>query len=112
MIDTMHEFDEKYTYADDLSTIDRDRLLESDRRRMTIDVLVGKAGPVELADLAAGIAARENGLDAVDRETVARVAISLHHVHLPRIADCGVIEYDPSTNRIEACPRRRDFQNE
>ncbi len=79
---------------------------------MTIDVLTGRDGPVELADLAAGIAARENGIDDTDGKTVASVALALHHVHLPRMDDWGLIDYDPAENRGESCPRRRDVRLE
>ncbi|WP_265109902.1 DUF7344 domain-containing protein [Halosolutus halophilus] len=98
------------TYAEPVDPweSDHDRPFETDRRTMTIDVLLGRRGPVELADLAAGIAARENGVDETDAETVDRVALALHHVHLPRLADWGIIDYDPAANRIESCPRRHD----
>ncbi|RKD88619.1 DUF7344 domain-containing protein [Halopiger aswanensis] len=88
------------------------RLLGSDRRRMTIDILSGQEPPIELTELASGIAARERGADAVDDETVARVACSLHHVHLPMIDAFGVIEYAPDTNRIGSCPTRFDVRIE
>ncbi|UHQ95293.1 DUF7344 domain-containing protein [Haloterrigena alkaliphila] len=64
------------------------------------------------AELAAGIVARENGADAVDDETVACVACSLHHVHRPMIDALGVIEYSPDTNRIGECPTRFDVRIE
>lgn len=45
----------------------------------------------------------------VDAETVPdeaatfrkRVRIALHHVHLPKLAAAGLIEYDTATNRVE-----------
>lgn len=85
----------------DLSTSERCSLLASDRRRLALDILTGKTAPVELEELAVGIAAREGGSDAVDEETVERVAITLHHVHLPKMVDLGVLDYDPKTNRID-----------
>lgn len=79
---------------------------------MTLDVLAGQESPIELAELAAGIAARERGADAIDEEIVSRVARSLHHVHLPVIAQFGVIDYAPDANRIESCPSRFDVRPE
>jgi hypothetical protein len=41
---------------------------------------------------------------AADEEFVERVKISLHHNHLPKMADLGVVEYDPDATRIDSCP--------
>lgn len=79
---------------------------------MTIDVLMGQVGSVELVDLATGIAARENGIDGADTETVVSVALALHHVHLPMMDDWGLIDYAPAENRVESCPRRHDVRLE
>ncbi|MFC6718043.1 hypothetical protein ACFQGT_10430 [Natrialbaceae archaeon GCM10025810] len=98
--------------ANDLLESDRHRILAGERRGMALDVLAGQEPPIELAELAAGIAARENGADAVDEEIVARVACSLHHVHLPLLSDCGLIEYATDANRIESCPTRFDVRIE
>ncbi|WP_207592977.1 DUF7344 domain-containing protein [Halomontanus rarus] len=94
--------------ADELTTSDRYRLLAEKRRRMTLDVLTGQNVPVDLTELATGIAAREDGTGAVDEETVTRVALTLHHVHLPMLAEYGVIDYNPDTNCVESCPLRFD----
>lgn len=85
----------------ELSASDRHELLVADRRRLTLDILAGNTTPVELEELAAGIAAREDGIDAVDEETIERAAIDLHHAHLPKMAELGVLEYDPETRRID-----------
>ncbi|PCR88959.1 DUF7344 domain-containing protein [Natrinema ejinorense] len=98
--------------ANDLTESDRYRLLSSERRRITLDVLVGQEPPIELTELATGIAARENGAEAIDDEIVAYVACSLHHVHLPVIDEFGLIDYAPDANRIRSCPTRLDVRIE
>ncbi|MFC7215463.1 hypothetical protein ACFQO4_15405 [Saliphagus sp. GCM10025334] len=84
----------------DLTTSDRHRLLADDRRRLVLDILAGTTTPVDLEELAAGIATREDGVDAPDEGGADRVATTLHHHHLPKMADMHVLEYDPETNVI------------
>ena len=77
------------------------RVLSSDRRRVLLDVLAEPNAPVRVEDLATAVARRDPVVDAGEADAVARVATSLHHVHLPLMADVGVLEYDPETKRIE-----------
>lgn len=84
---------------------DRHSLLAAARRRLTLDVLAETTGVVELEALAAEVAARDVGRDPVDGSAVKHVAIDLHHVHLPKLADYGLVTYDPSTHWID--PERR-----
>jgi hypothetical protein len=84
----------------DLSERDRHRLLASDRRRLVLDVLSERSDPVTLDELAAELATKESTLDASDEESVRRVKISLHHVHLPKMSDFGLLEYDADSHRI------------
>ena len=79
----------------DLRPPDRHRLLMSERRRLTLDILEGTGTSIELEELARGIVAREDGIDAVDEDAILHVAITLHHNHLPFIAETGILEYDP-----------------
>lgn len=80
---------------------ERARVLATDRRRLALDILEGQTTPVELEELAAGIVAREDGNTAVCEETIEQVAISLHHSHLPKLDDAGVLDYDPESHRID-----------
>ncbi|WP_254767576.1 DUF7344 domain-containing protein [Salinilacihabitans rarus] len=84
----------------DLTASTRYHLLAAERRRLTLDVLEGNTAPVDLDELAAGIAAREDGIDA-DESAVERVAIDLHHVHLPKMDDLGIVDYDPASGRVD-----------
>ena len=85
------------------------RLLTTDRARMTLDILAERTEPIEIEALAAEIAAQETGGIAADGRAVANIALVLHHVHLPRMNDLGVIDYDPTTTRVESYSVPIDF---
>lgn len=84
----------------DLTETERHRLLEVDRRRHTLAVLADRSEPIDLEGLAAAVAATEDGVDDDDPDDVATVATTLHHIHLPKIADAGVASYDPAAKTI------------
>ena len=79
---------------------ERHRILSSERRRTVLEVLADRTSPLALEDLAAAVAAREAD-EARCGSGTGRVAITLHHQHLPMLTDAGVLEYEPSTKRIE-----------
>lgn len=79
-------------------------LLGSSRRRYVLYYLTDLSDePAEVAVdvLAEHVAACEAvpGRDA-DEETVARVRTALRHVHLPKLADAGVVDYDPGERTV------------
>lgn len=84
-----------------LTVAERCELLAAERRRLALDVIADRTGPLELADLAAAVARREDGLDAADADDRRRVRTSLHHRHLPMMDDLGLVEYDPDANLVE-----------
>ncbi|WP_123536803.1 DUF7344 domain-containing protein [Halosimplex salinum] len=86
----------------DLTADERYDLLAADRRRLTLAALSELGAPADLEDVAAEVAARESDEDSPPTAVVDRVAVSLHHVHLPRMADLDVVDYDTVSNRIEA----------
>jgi len=90
----------------ELSERERHLLLAEERRRKALDELTGRTAPVELTELGRAVAVRESDAGGPDEETVERVALTLHHVHLPKLAQSGIIEYDTDDSRIESCPRR------
>ena len=85
----------------ELTESDRHRLLASERRRVVLEVLDGSTASIALEELARQVAARESGRDVVDAEAAERVAVSLHHTHLPKMANLGVLRYDPVVRRID-----------
>lgn len=81
-----------------LSEDERHRVLAAERRRVLLDVLAEREPPVHVEELAAAVADREEAV--VDQEAVQEVAVGLHHVHLPTLGACGVVDYDPDTNVV------------
>lgn len=76
------------------------RLLAVKRRRLALAALEGRDGAVELQELAREVATRE-GIETEDGDAFERVAVTLHHVHLPKLAEAGILEYDPEARRVE-----------
>ena len=85
-----------------LSSDDLFRLLASSRRRIALDLLEEWSPPIDLEELAAATAAREDDENTAGMDHVERIATSLHHIHLPMMSDLCVLDYDPTTNQIEA----------
>ncbi|WIV65646.1 DUF7344 domain-containing protein [Natrialbaceae archaeon AArc-T1-2] len=71
--------------------------LLSDRRRRRLLSLLSDRRAVRIDEAVAWIAAceAETTLEEVPTETKRRVRVSLVHVHLPKLADAGVVDYDP-----------------
>lgn len=85
----------------ELTDGDRYEILSSRRRRSVIDALASSAGPVSLDSLASSVAALEAQIDPDDDSAVQTIAVSLHHTHLPKMADYGVLEYDADANLVD-----------
>lgn len=94
------EFTSQKVRTANLIESDRHDLLRSSRRRLVLDILEGETTHVSLADVASEVATREAGLDGEDAETVGRVKITLHHTHLPKMDEFGVLTYDRDSNQI------------
>jgi len=86
----------------DLTPDERYRLLANDLRRDALAVLEHRSGRVELSEVAAAVAARTDGVDATAADGETRVETALHHIHLPKLDDFGVVEYDPEVNVVVA----------
>lgn len=77
------------------------RLLQNARRRFVLHSLRHRAERADVSELASALAAWESGGDeSVTEEGVGTVELSLHHAHLPRLAEAGTVSYDPETNRV------------
>lgn len=84
----------------DLTETEQHGLLSAERRRLVLTILTEQTTPIELANLAAEIAAREESSDATSEETLHRIQVTLHHTHLPKMDDLGVIDYNANSRRI------------
>lgn len=75
-------------------------LLANDRRRALLHYLVGRPRePVEVDEIVDYLVGGELG---GDRQTI---AVSLRHVHLPLLAEFGVIWYTAACDRVEYLPQ-------
>lgn len=94
--------------ADDLM-----KVLANERRRQTLRALWDADGAVSLADIADEIARRERASAGDAPGDSERVQIALYHVHLPKLADAGlvmVLDGDEWTRMIfTAAPETRDL---
>lgn len=90
---------EKLLAAAELSESERHSLLSAARRRIVCDVLANEGASITFEKLAEAVAARER--EESKPATEDEVRIALHHIHLPKLASAGVIDYDAETKQIE-----------
>lgn len=79
--------------------------LLSDRyRRHALACLDGLPDPVALEDLTDQVAGREfqQPPDKVSMIIRTRIATALHHTHLPKLEEAGVITYDSDEGQVTA----------
>lgn len=84
----------------DVAESTRHELLAVPRRRLTVDILEGRVASLDLDTVARGLAVREQADPSP--ETVERIAIELHHNHLPRLDEYELIEYEPKARLVHA----------
>ncbi len=87
-----------------LSTDTVHRILSSERRRHLLSYLIDWPDDTTSVDEVVDHITQEERPTPGPISHRERVAIDLHHVHLPKLADAGVIEHDPvaETIRYEA----------
>lgn len=78
----------------------RHELLAVRRRRLAVDVLEGRVESLDLDAIAREVAVREDA--DPPPETVERIAIELHHNHLPRLDEYGLVGYEPKARLVHA----------
>jgi DNA-binding transcriptional ArsR family regulator len=79
------------------------RALANERRRRVLCVLYQESTPIDVKSLAREVTVQKaaNNSETVTEESIRRTRISLHHKHLPVLADLGFIDYDAEKNIIE-----------
>ncbi|ELZ84753.1 hypothetical protein C453_12081 [Haloferax elongans ATCC BAA-1513] len=89
------------------------RILSNSRRRQIIYFLHREGDALSLKELAAMVAARENGtaVEEVTDEERQRVYISLYQTHLPKLESADLVNYDDEerTVRLVSDVARRGF---
>ncbi|WP_135805320.1 DUF7344 domain-containing protein [Halorussus marinus] len=107
--------------TDEDSDRDRDRelsrevvfeMLSNQRRRYVVDYLLAREGLAELRDLSRTVAARENDKrpEAVTAEERRRAYNALQQVHLPKMDDAGLVEYDADRSTLAATDDLEELQ--
>ena len=81
-------------------------VLAHERRRHVLDCLAGRDALMTVRDLAEAVAGRERDTtrDDVSPDELKRVYVTLHHAHIPIMADAGVVEYDRARQTVQLAP--------
>ncbi|WP_449289238.1 DUF7344 domain-containing protein [Natrarchaeobius oligotrophus] len=72
------------------------RLISHHRRRAILDLLLIHDRPLTLTDLRNEVVEKEQDTEITEipSEQVKEAHISLHHVHIPKLEEEGVVNYD------------------
>ena len=100
--------------ADSGETLSKDEIfstLSNQRRRYALHYLKHDPEQVRIRDLAEQIAAWENDITVPELtyKQRKRVYTSLHQTHLPKMDDCGIVEYDRDRGLISLAPGAADL---
>ena len=87
-------------------SIDFDTVLELSRtehRRIVLGLLAGHGRTLTINDLTKAIVKHNHGIPVSDAsaELFESIAIELVHVHVPKLADHGLVEYDHERRLVE-----------
>lgn len=78
-------------------------LLSNQRRRRVVTVLLERESPIALHELVTAVASWETDETEwadVSADLTDEVAAALHHVHLPKLDEADLIDYDTETNAV------------
>ena len=76
-------------------------LLAAEERRLTLEILSGQPTSTPLAVLARRVTKRMAAIESPEPSQVEKIATTLHHIHLPKMAEHGVIRYNPTSRLVE-----------
>lgn len=87
-------------------------MLSNRRRRFVVHYLLEVDDVVELRELSRRVAAWENGKrpDEITSQERRRVYNALQQVHLPKMDDAGLVEFDSSRGTVSAAEDLNDLQ--
>jgi len=85
------------TIGEELSEERLFELLSADRRRQVLAYLFESGRAATLDELTTAVAAAEGESPPTELSaaTTRKVGIALHHVHLPKLDDAGLVDYEP-----------------
>lgn len=75
-------------------------VLADEYRRLAVEALFEREGPISVADLAAAVADRHP--DERSRSSETEIATALHHAHLPKLDDADLVDYDSRSTTVTA----------
>lgn len=92
------------------TTIQFDELLDLCRdqhRRIVVATLAGENRALTMNDLTTAITDHNHHVPATDvsAEDLREIRLSLHHTHLPKLADRSLVEYDRERQLVEPTSR-------
>ncbi|SFS12867.1 hypothetical protein SAMN05216559_4147 [Halomicrobium zhouii] len=102
--------------------IERHRAVFAHPRRLSaVRCLARTDDELHLADLARDVARREAETDRgpadedededEDADAIDRIYVDLYHVHLPKLAEVGVVSFDPESRVVSAAVDARSVQD-
>jgi len=74
--------------------------MASERRRTALSVLADATLPIDARTVARRVADREATGD-VTTDHIEKIHVSLHHIHLPALADVGLAAYDAERGIVD-----------
>ena len=98
--------------ADEPSVDELFDVLSQTRRRTVLSILTERQSAMDVSALADEVAARETDAApaTLSESTVHEIKVTLHHVHLPKLDDVELVDYDrddrtvTTTNTTDAVP--------
>jgi len=88
-------------------------LLSHRRRRAVLYLLLAQDRALTLRDLRNEIIEREHSTEitALDDEQVKQTLLSLHHVHIPKLSEAGIITYDQDRMIVEPTEKLEEMES-
>lgn len=85
-------------------------VLADSKRRQVLEYLDFEDASASLDTLAKYVARRQTnpGCSAVSAETIDSMRTDLHHTHVPKLAQCGMVDYDEDADRVELTDTGRE----
>lgn len=82
-------------------------LCRDQHRRIVLAVLTAERRALTLDELTEAVLEynHQTPMTEVSEDVMARVHLSFHHVHLPKLASEGLIDYDPEAQLVEPTER-------
>ncbi|MCU4744519.1 DUF7344 domain-containing protein [Natronoglomus mannanivorans] len=87
-------------------------LCQEQHRRIVLAVLASEKRSLTVTDLAKTIIKHNHHtpLREISEEELTQIRMELHHVHIPKLADQSVVEYDQERQLVEPTPQFDQLQ--